>query len=55
MPLDLRTRRLAQLAVNYSVNAQPGEKVIVSGGSEAIDFLTELFKAVILKGAHPIV
>ena len=29
MPLDLRTRKLAQLAVRYSVFVKPGEKVIV--------------------------
>lgn len=55
MPVDLRTRRLAQLAVKYSVAVKPGEKVIISGGSEAIDFLTELYKAVVLAGGIPIV
>jgi len=55
MPIDLRTRRLAQLAVRYSVCVKPGEKVILSGGSEAIDFLTELYKAVVLAGGIPIV
>jgi aminopeptidase len=55
MPVDLRTRKLAQLAVRYSVNVKKGEKVIISGGSEAIDFLVELYKEVILKGGIPIV
>lgn len=55
MPLDLRTRRLAKLAVRYSVFVKPGEKVIISGGSEAISFLIELYKEIILQGAHPIV
>ena len=55
MPVDLRTRKLAQLAVKYSVAVKPGEKVIISGGSEAIDFLVELYKEVILCGGHPIV
>ena len=55
MPLDLRTRKLAQLAVRYSVFVKPGEKVIISGGAEAIPFLVELYKEIILRGAHPIV
>ena len=55
MPVDLRTRRLAQLAVRYSVAVKPGEKVIISGGSEAMDFLVELYKEIILQGAIPIV
>jgi len=55
MPVDLRTRRLAKIAVNYCVKVKPGEKVILSGGSEAIPFLVELYKEVILAGGHPIV
>ncbi len=55
MPVDLRTKKLAQLAVKYSVGVRLGEKVIISGGSEAIDFLTELYKAIILVGGIPIV
>ncbi|MAG78818.1 aminopeptidase [Candidatus Pacearchaeota archaeon] len=55
MPVDLRTRKLAQLAVRYSVFVKPGEKVIISGGSEAIPFLVELYKEILLKKAYPIV
>jgi len=55
MPVDLRTRKLAKIAVNYSVFVKPGEKVIISGGSEAIPFLVELYKEIILQKAHPIV
>jgi aminopeptidase len=55
MPIDIRTRKLAQLVVRYSVFVKPGEKVIISGGSEAIPFLVELYKEIILQGAHPIV
>jgi aminopeptidase len=54
MPVDLRTRKLAQLAVRYSVHVKPGEKVIISGGSEAIPFIVELYKEVILAGGIPI-
>ena len=55
MPVDLRTRKLAKLAVNYSVFVKPGEKVIISGGSESIPFLVELYKEIILQKAYPIV
>jgi len=55
MPVDLRTRKLAQLAVRYSVFVKPGEKVIISGGTEAIPFLVELYKEIILQKAHPII
>ncbi len=55
MPIDLRTRKLAQLAVRKCINAKPGHKIILSGGSEAIPFLVELYKEVILQKATPIV
>tara|TARA_Y100000310_G_C20687703_1_gene820163 strand:- start:2294 stop:3370 length:1077 start_codon:yes stop_codon:yes gene_type:complete len=55
MPVDLRTRELAKIAVNYSVAVKPKEKIIISGGPESMDFLVELYKEIILKGAYPIV
>ena len=55
MPVDLRARELAKLAVRYCVEVKPKEKVIISGGSESLPFLTELYKQIILRGAYPIV
>lgn len=55
MPIDMRTRKLAQLAVKRCVNVKPGDRVMISGGEEAMPFLVELYKAVILAKAHPIV
>ncbi len=55
MPVDLRARKLAQIAVRYSVKMKKGDKVIISGGSEAMAFLVELYKEVILRGGIPIV
>lgn len=55
MPTDIRTRKLAQLAVRRGVNVKPGHKVIISGSSEAIPFLVELYKELILQKAIPIV
>ena len=55
MPLDLRARKLAQLAVRYSIKVKPKQKVVISGTSNSIPFLTELYKEIILQGAFPIV
>ncbi|HRZ85506.1 MAG TPA: aminopeptidase [Candidatus Paceibacterota bacterium] len=54
MGTDLRTQKLAKLIVNYSVFVKPGENVIISGGTEAEDFISALYKEVILAGGHPI-
>lgn len=53
--MDPRTRKLAQLAVREGVKTKPGQKIIISGGSEAIPFLVELYKEIILQKAIPIV
>jgi aminopeptidase len=55
MPVDLRTRKLAQIAVRHSIGVKPGEKIIISGGTETIPFLVELYKEIILQKAIPIV
>jgi len=54
MPIDLRTQKLAKLIVDYSVKVKKGENVIISGSAEAQEFITALYKEVILRGAHPI-
>jgi aminopeptidase len=53
--MDLRARKLAQLAVKYSVKAKKGDKVIISGDKESLPFMTELYKTIILQGAIPII
>jgi len=52
--MDLRTQKLAKLLVDYSIFVKPGEKVVISGNSEAEEFIKAIYKEVILKGAHPI-
>lgn len=52
--MDQRTRELAKLVVNYSVFIKSGENVVISGSTEAEEFIRELYKAVILAGGHPI-
>ncbi len=55
MPTDLRSRKLAKLAVNYSLEIKPKQKVIIKGDIDSIPFLTDLYKEIILKGGYPIV
>ena len=54
MPKDIRTQKLAQVIVDYSLRVKKHENVIISGSTEAEPFIVELFKAIILKGGHPI-
>ncbi|MCX6741826.1 MAG: aminopeptidase [Candidatus Pacearchaeota archaeon] len=54
MPLDLRTQKLAKLVVRYSVFVKPNENVVISGSTEAQDFMIALYKEVLLAGGHPI-
>jgi aminopeptidase len=52
--MDLRTRKLAQMVVNYALKVKKDDNVIISGGIEAESFICELYKEVLLKGGHPI-
>jgi aminopeptidase len=51
--MDTRTRALAKLVVDHALFVKKGETVIISGGTEAQEFLIALYKEVILRGAHP--
>src|SRR3989344_480611 len=52
--MDPRIQKLAKLLVNYSTQTKEGDKVIISGGTEATEFISAIYKEVILAGAHPI-
>jgi aminopeptidase len=52
--MDIRIRKLAQLIVRYSLNVKPDTNVVITGGEEAREFILELYKEIILRGAHPI-
>lgn len=54
MPIDLRTKALAKLLVDYSLFVKHGESVVISGSTEAQEFIVALYKEVLLRGAHPI-
>jgi len=42
MPVDLRTRKLAKLAVRYCVGVKPGEKVIIKTWKRAATIVPEM-------------
>ena len=52
--MDIRTKKLAQLIVKYSVFIKHGENVIISGSTEAEEFIKALYEEIIKVGGHPI-
>ncbi|MFH0837256.1 MAG: aminopeptidase [Candidatus Aenigmatarchaeota archaeon] len=52
---DERIKKLAKLVVEHSVFVKKGENVMISSGTEAVPFIRELYKQVLLKGAFPFV
>jgi len=51
---DLRTRKLAEVLVNYSVGIRPGDKVLIRAGTSAVPMLKALLVAVLEAGGHPL-
>lgn len=54
MAIDPRTKKLAKLVVNYFLKIKKDENVIISGSTEAEEFIKALYKEVLEAGAHPI-
>lgn len=54
MAIDQRTQKLAKLVVDYSLNVKHNENVIISGSTEAADFITAIYTEVLKAGAHPV-
>ncbi|MCX6713644.1 MAG: aminopeptidase [Candidatus Vogelbacteria bacterium] len=52
--MDIRTKKLAQLIVKYSVFVKHNENVVISGSTEAEEFIRALYEEVIKAGGHPI-
>ncbi|MFA6430486.1 MAG: aminopeptidase [Candidatus Paceibacterota bacterium] len=52
--MDIRTKKLAQLVVKYSVFVKHEENVIISGSTEAEEFIRALYEEVLKVGGHPI-
>jgi aminopeptidase len=51
--VDPRVEKLADLLVNYSIEAKPGQKVLLHGHAQAQPLLLELYKKILQIGAHP--
>ena len=54
MAKDPRTTKLAKLVVNYFLAVKHDTNVIISGSTEAEQFITALYKEVLEAGAHPV-
>ena len=52
---DPRLERWATVLVDYSVGVRPGQTVGIQGGVAAEPLLRQIFRAVVDRGAHPIV
>ena len=51
--MDPRTRKMADVLVNYCVGVKPGEWVMVQGGYLGIPLATECVRAILQAGGHP--
>lgn len=54
MAIDNRTQKLAKLVVNYFLKVKHDTNVVISGSTEAGDFISALYKEVLIAGAHPL-
>lgn len=52
--MDQRTKKLAQLVVKYSVFVKHNENVVISGSTEAEEFVRALYEEIVKAGGHPI-
>jgi aminopeptidase len=51
---DPRVEKLADVLVNYSVEARPGDKVLINGGALAEPLIKAAYTRVLLAGGHPL-
>lgn len=54
MAIDPRTTKLAKSVVNYFLKVKHDQNVVISGSTEAQDFIRALYREVLIAGAHPI-
>lgn len=52
---DPRVERLAKLLVNYCVEVQPGDRVLLNGSIAAMPLVSETYRQIIRAGGHPLV
>ena len=53
--VDLRIEKLAKLAVQYSVDVKPKEKVLIGGSELALPLIHEIYKECLLQDAYPMI
>ncbi|MDX1614203.1 MAG: aminopeptidase [Candidatus Promineifilaceae bacterium] len=53
--IDSRLQKLASLLVNYCVQAQPGDRVVIMADVPAQPLVRATYRAAILSGSHPFV
>ncbi len=51
--VDPRVTRLAELIVDFSIGVKEGQQVVVRGQPVAAPLIQELYRLVLLRGAHP--
>lgn len=51
---DPRVVNLAHLLVNYCVEVQPGQRVVIQGNHIALPLIRETYRAVLRAGGHPL-
>ena len=52
--MDIRTKKLAELMVNYSVAVKPGDRVLIDGSAAAAPLIKEIFAEVLKAGGNPL-
>lgn len=52
---DPRVQKHARLLIDFSLEVQPGEKVLIRGNQASLPLVTESYRAVIAAGGHPFV
>jgi aminopeptidase len=50
---DQRAARLAELLIHYSMNVQPGERIAVTGTTQAEPLMLECMQQILRAGGHP--
>jgi len=47
-------KNLSKLLIDYSLKVKPGQLISINGGLESVSLVKELYREIILRGAHPI-
>jgi aminopeptidase len=52
---DPRVDNLAKILVNYSVDVQPGDRVLLNGAIVALPLVKEVYRQILMAGGHPLI